>query len=155
MLAAANDTTANPTDSETTLRDEIAQLAEDVKRLAEFRARQAKRAAEETIDEYPVATMAGAFAIGAMIGLVLTAPRSQSSARDEIDRYTRQLRDQVRSAARQSSMADALETLGSRLSAPNAQETAGPIINRVMSWLTEARKTAQATVEKVAEKVAG
>lgn len=150
------------------IRAQIAALAGDVTRIVEDRARQAKRLAEDTtvatreqIEEYPLATMAGAFAAGALIGVLLTEKRSETprsrfdSARDELTSYASDLQRSLARTARDYSMSDRLEGLASALSKTDAKETIMPVFDRVVGWLGQATDSAKASAQAVAAKVSG
>jgi ElaB/YqjD/DUF883 family membrane-anchored ribosome-binding protein len=147
---------------------QIAALTGDVTRIVEDRARQAKRLAEhatvatrQQIEEYPLATMAGAFAAGALIGVLLTeklseTPRSRfDSARDDLSSYASDLKRSLARTARDYSMSERLEGLASALSKTDAKETIMPVFDRVVAWLGQATDSAKTSAQAVAAKVSG
>jgi ElaB/YqjD/DUF883 family membrane-anchored ribosome-binding protein len=150
------------------IRAQIAGLAGDVTRIVEDRARQAKRLAEdatvatrEQIEEYPLATMAGAFAAGALIGVFLTEKRSENprsrfeNAREDLTSYASDLKRSLARTARDYSMSDRLEGLASALSKTDAKESILPMFDRVVGWLGQATDSAKASAQAVATKVSG
>lgn len=151
-----------------TLRAQLAELSADVGKLVELRARQAQRAAgqatdaaRDKIEDYPLATMAGAFAVGAVVGLLLTdgrsaTPRSRlESARDDLASYADDLKRSLSRTAREYSLTDRLDRMASALSTTDAKETLAPAFERVMGWLGQAKDKAKSAAETAAAKVSG
>ena len=172
MIAAPAPLLKSPLSDDSTelvkIRAQIAALSVDVARIVEDRARQAKRLAEdatvatrEQIEEYPLATMAGAFAAGALIGVLLTEKRSETprsrfeNARDDLTFYASDLKRSLSRTARDYSMSDRLEGLATALSKTDAKESIMPVFDRVVAWLGQATDSAKASAQAVAAKVSG
>ncbi len=150
------------------LQSQIADLSRDVAKLVELRARQVRRAAgqatdaaREGIEDYPLASMAGAFALGAVVGLLLTdgrssAPRSRLEAvRDDLSAYADDLRRSLSRTARDYSLSDRFERMASALSSTDAKEAMAPAFERVLGWLGQARDQAKSAVDAATAKVTG
>ena len=141
------------------LKLEIETLANEVSRIVEERTRRARHAAQAGVDaardgvaEYPLASIAVAFAAGAAIGLIVTSPprRVRSNFGDDIKgdlaNYANQLRSSLAQNVRdvrESSIVDRLERVASALSATDAKETMAPVIDRVAGWFGQAKAAAQ------------
>lgn len=150
------------------LQSQIADLSRDVAKLVEVRARQVRRAAgqatdaaRDSIEDYPLASVAGAFALGAVVGLLLTegrsaTPRSRLEAmRDDLSTYADDLRRSLSRSARDYSLSDRFEKMASALSSTDAKETIAPAFERVLGWLGQARDQAKSAVDAATAKVTG
>lgn len=150
------------------LKRELDKLSREVTRIAASRAERASALAEsgvsttrETIAEYPIPAMVGAFAVGALLGLALVPSSSSSNTRhlsrswtdreirEELQNYAEDLRRNVQRSVRGSTIADGLERLASALSATDARSSIQPALDRVMGWLGQARNTAADAVNRV------
>ena len=172
MIAAPATLQKPPFSDETSeiekIRAQISVLAGDVTMIVEDRARQAKRLAEdatvatrEQIEEYPLATMVGAFAAGALIGVLLTEKRSETprsrfeNARNDLTSYASDLKRSLARTAQDYSLTDRFEKMASALSTTDAKETVSPLIDRVVAWLGQATDSAKTSAQAVAAKVSG
>ena len=146
------------------LRTQIADLSNDVSKFLELRALQVKRAAGEAtdaarnrIEHYPLASMAGAFALGAVIGLLLTETHSNTqrtrleAMRDDLAAYADDLRRSMSRSTRDYSLSDHFDRMASALSATNAKETMAPVFERVLGWLGQAKDRAKSAAEAAAK----
>ena len=145
------------------LQTELAALAGQVAAITAERARRAgvmaragAETARETVSDYPLASLAVAFAAGALIGLAVTTPARPSRAwsghdmKRDLAGYADDLRRSIRSSATGASMADNLERLSSALSAVDAKATVGPAVDRLLGWFNQARTAASAAMNKAA-----
>ena len=149
------------------LKKSITDLSGDVARLVELRARQAQRAVEhatdatrEKIGDYPLAAMAGAFALGAVVGLLVTETRSQprsryENARDELASYADDLKRSLSRTAKEYSISDRLERMAAALSATDAKDAVQPALDRVVGWFNQAKAGAKSAADAAAAKVSG
>ena len=140
------------------LRNQIAALSSEVSRIAAERLELAKRTAEqsadlarESIEAYPLASLALAFGVGALIGLAVVPARrtstdwrhaSLSSVRDDLADYTRQMKRSIRSTAAGSGFMSNLERVADTVSSVDAKATIGPVWNRLVAWLETAKARA-------------
>ena len=153
------------------LRAQINALTSEVSRIAHERAEAIKRAAEagaeyaeQTVDDYPMTTMALAFGFGALIGLAVIPSHRKSfdwrnpsinSARDELADYTEKLKRSVRNSAVGSNFAANLERVADTVSNVDAKTTIGPVWNRLVSWLDATKNKATAAASEIASKATG
>ena len=148
----------------TDLKAQLTTLSEEVSRIAADRARQAAKMAEagvdatrETVSDYPMASLATAFAAGAVLGLVLTQPARSSrtwgsdfrDVGDNLGGYAHDLQQNLRNSVSNTSMADQLERLSSALSAADAKGSIGPAVDRVLGWFNQAKSATNDAVAKV------
>lgn len=149
------------------LKSKISELSNDVAKLVELRAKQAQRAAmqateatRDTIDGYPLASMAGAFALGAVVGLLVMEGRSEpksryASARDDLASYADDLKRSLSRTAKDYSLTDRLDRMASALSSVDAKDAVQPAFDRVLGWFGQAKAQAKSAAEAAAAKVAG
>lgn len=140
------------------LRDQLSTLSSEVSRIAAERLAAAKRATEagaeyarETVNDYPLGSLALAFGAGALIGLAIVPPRrpiadwrhtSVNSVRDELADYTKQMKRSLRSSATGRGLISNLERVADTVSSVDAKATIGPVWNRIVSWLEVAKDRA-------------
>lgn len=162
--AGTNSTGSNGSNGPVSLTDlkaELTTLTSEVTRLVEERARRAAEMAEagvdatrETVSDYPLASLAAAFAVGALLGLAFTTPArttrswTGSDMRNDLSNYAEELRRTIRSTASSTSMADNLERLSTALSAVDAKASVGPAIDRILGWFSQARAVAKDAMSK-------
>ena len=159
--AAANDHAIGDIEA---LQVELGMLRDEVSKIVSHRAGQAKKMAEagvgaarDTVSEYPLASVATAFAVGAALGLVLISSRktnatrfgSAEDMRADLANYASQLRSNMMHTVRDSSIIDRLDRVASALSSTDAKATVGPVMDRVMGWLGQAKDAAQTAASKV------
>lgn len=160
---AANDQSIGDLDA---LKVELAMLRDEVAKVVEYRAKQAQRAAQagvsvarDTVTEYPLASVATAFAVGAAVGLVLISPRKSAPARfgtfehadqmrADLANYAGQLKANIMHTVRDNSIIERLDRVASALSSTDAKATVGPVMDRVMGWLGQAKDAAQTAASK-------
>ena len=143
------------------LKAQLATLSDEVSTMVANRARQASEiadagvdAARETVNDYPLAAIAAAFAAGALVGLALTSRPTPTrrwigqDVRSDLANYADELRGSLRNAARGTSMADNLERLSSALSAVDAKATVGPAVDRLLGWFNQAKAVAKDAMSK-------
>ncbi len=175
-MLAANSSPVDPSASQTdgagldTLRHQIASLSSEVAQIVESRARKANRAVVDAVEtvgstarastaEYPIATMAAAFAAGAVVGILLLEARKPEplsrfdSARHDLETYAADLKRSLQQSARNVSMSDRLERMAGALSATDAKATIAPAFERVVGWLGQAKDQAKTMVDAAAAKV--
>lgn len=148
----------------TDLKAQLTSLTEEVTRIAAVRAQQAAKMAEagvqatrETVSDFPMASIAGAFAAGAVLGLVLTQPARSSrtwgsdfgDVSDNLEGYAQDLQQSLRNSVSTTSMADHLERLTSAISTAEAKGSIGPTLDRVLGWFNQAKSAANDAVAKV------
>ena len=157
MASTYEDLTRDGVDTVESLQEELKKLTDEVSGIIAYRARQAEQAAKDTVEDYPIASMAAAFAAGAVVGLLVTQshssrPRSSfDDMRSELSDYTDQMKRKLRSASRQVGLADNLERLGATLASTDAKATVAPAIDRIISWFGQAKDVAQSAVNKVTQ----
>lgn len=149
------------------LRAKITELSTDVAKIVELRAKQAQRVAGHAADsargkveDYPLASMAGAFALGAAIGLLVMEGRSEprsryATARDDLASYADDLRRSLSRTAKDYSLTDRLDRMAAALSTVDAKETVQPAFERVLGWLGQAKAQAKSAAEAATAKVTG
>lgn len=141
------------------LQVELKKLSDEVSSMVSHRAHQAEVAAKDAVEDYPMASMAAAFAAGAVIGLLVfqshsSRPRSSfDDMRDELSDYTEQMKRKLRSASRQVGLSDNLERLGATFASADAKSNLAPALDRVLGWLGQAKDAAQSAVNTAVNKV--
>ena len=147
------------------LRDQISELSTEVSRIVAGRVEAAKRATEagteyarETVDEYPLSSLALAFGVGALVGLAIIPSRRSSfdwhnpnlsHARGDLADFTDKMKRSIAKSASGRGLMSNFERVADTVSSVDAKATIGPVWNRLLSWLDDAKVRASASADEI------